>query len=71
MTRLVTYIERLVLNDYSVKQWVQYRIESDVTNYLIGIISIILLAQWYQTYQVLNDPLHAINRLEKNWAFIA
>ena len=47
MTRLVTYIERLVLNDYSVKQWVQYRIESDVTNYLIGIISIILLAQWY------------------------
>ncbi len=71
LLKLSTYLLRLITDSYSVQYWVFYRIESDVSNYLIGLISIILLAQWYQSYQVLADPLHAINRLEKNWAFVS
>ena len=69
--RLCTYIFRLVTNSYACEYWAFYRCEADIVNYLIGLISIVLLAQWFQSYTVLADPLHAINRLEKNWAFVA
>lgn len=48
--------------------WVWYRSMTDVTNFLLGIISIILLIQWQQTYSVLANPMHAIRTMENNWA---
>ena len=65
---LFTFIDRLVRNTYSEDQWVWYRIMEDFANYLIGIISIILLVQWYQTYSVLKNLNEAMERIEKSWA---
>jgi len=41
---------------------------TDLSNYLLSVVSIILLLQWQQTYSVLANPLRAIRTMEHNWA---
>ena len=41
--RLSTFLKRIVGDKYSKDQWVWYRITSDLANYLLQIISLVLL----------------------------
>jgi len=68
--RLITYMQRLITghNVNEDRKW--NRMTTDLCNYLIALVSIILFAQWHQTYSVLVNPLRAIRTLESNWAFI-
>ena len=50
LLRLMTYILRVVTDKYTTTQWVWYRITTDLANYLLGIVALVLLAQWHQTY---------------------
>ena len=68
LLRLCTYIIRLVTDKFSEDMWAWYRITTDISNYLLGVVAIVLLVQWQQTYQVLHNPLRAIQTMEKNWA---
>lgn len=47
-----------------------YRIVTDWTNFLLGVIALVLIVQWHQTYRVLNNPLNALQTFEKNWAHV-
>ena len=71
MLRLVTYLLRVIMDKYSHEQWVWYRISTDIVNYLLGTVAIVLLMQWHQTYTVLSNPLRALKTMEKNWAKVA
>ena len=66
--RLINFMHRLVKPAYVLDAWVWYRSITDLTNYLLGVISIVLLVQWQQTYSVLSNPLQAITTMENNWA---
>ena len=66
LDRLVTYLIRVIHNEYDDEIWVWYRISTDIVGYLIGIIAIVLLMQWHQTYKVLSNPLLALRTFEKN-----
>ena len=68
--RLITFLVRIFQDKYSEEQWVWYRVQTDLCSYLLSIVNIILLMQWYQTYQVLADPLEAAKTIEKNWTKI-
>ena len=41
--RMITYIWRVVENDWSVNTWVWYRVTTDWTNFLLGVISLVLI----------------------------
>ena len=69
--RLLTYILRVTTDKYSHEQWLWYRITTDFANYLLGIVALVLLAQWHQTYDVLSNPRRAVQTMEKNWAKVA
>ena len=43
LDRLVTYLIRVIVNEYDDEEWVWYRISTDIVGYLIGIIAIVLL----------------------------
>jgi len=58
--RLMTLIWRVEANTYSKDDWVWYRVTTDLASYMLNVIFIILLAQWYQTYRVLSNPTAAI-----------
>ena len=47
LLRLLTYLLRVLTNEYSQRQWVWYRITTDLANYLLGIVAIVLLVQWH------------------------
>ena len=59
--RLIDYSFRLLKPRFSVNYPYWERIEVDMPSYVFGIISIVLLFQWVQTYQVLQDPIRAMN----------
>mmetsp|Transcript_15865 Transcript_15865/g.19983 ORF Transcript_15865/g.19983 Transcript_15865/m.19983 type:complete len:110 (+) Transcript_15865:182-511(+) len=69
--RLLMFIWRLIANQWSSKVWAWYRISTDFTNYLLGVIALVLIVQWHQTYRVLNNPIDALQTFEKNWARVA
>eukprot|EP00353_Schmidingerella_taraikaensis_P001507 CAMPEP_0185599726 /NCGR_PEP_ID=MMETSP0434-20130131/82897_1 /TAXON_ID=626734 ORGANISM="Favella taraikaensis, Strain Fe Narragansett Bay" /NCGR_SAMPLE_ID=MMETSP0434 /ASSEMBLY_ACC=CAM_ASM_000379 /LENGTH=180 /DNA_ID=CAMNT_0028229227 /DNA_START=84 /DNA_END=626 /DNA_ORIENTATION=- len=69
--RLLMFIWRLIANQWSSEGWVWYRISTDFTNYLLGVIALVLIIQWHQTYRVLNNPIDALQTFEKNWARVA
>lgn len=66
--RICIFIWRILENKYSQEEWFWYRATTDLANYLLGIIAIILLAQWHQTFCVLSNPTRAIKTLYNNWA---
>jgi len=43
-------MHRLIVNKNVKDDWVWNRVATDLSNYLLGVVSIILFAQWYQTY---------------------
>jgi len=68
LVRLVMYLWRATTDKYSISGWVWYRLVTDSTNFLLGIVALVLFIQWHQTYQVLCNPLNALLTMEKNWA---
>jgi len=44
--RLITLMRRLVTTRYATDDRVWNRVVADLTNYLLGVVSIILLIQW-------------------------
>ena len=69
--RLANYIWRLIADKWCTDYWEWYRLMTDWTNYLLGVIALVLIVQWYQTYSALNNPLNALRTFEKNWAKVA
>ena len=67
----MTYMWRILANEWSLEQWAWYRLTTDWTNYLLGVIALVLIVQWHQTYRVLNNPVTALRTFEKNWARVA
>ena len=68
--RLCDYAFRLLVPRFSVNYPYWERIEVDMPGYVFGIISIVLLFQWVQTYQVLSDPVAAMNNtMSSNGSF--
>lgn len=68
--RLIGYSFRLLVPRFSVNYPYWQRIEVDMPGYVFGIISIVLLFQWVQTYQVLTDPVRAMdNTMASNSSF--
>ena len=45
------------------------RIFHDISTYLFGIVAVILLFQWGQTYKLLSNPQQALLIITNNWAF--
>ena len=70
--RLGDYAIRLGNPDFSKTYPFWSRIEVDTPSYVFGIISIVLLFQWVQTYQVLRDPIRAMNTTMQSYkSFVA
>ena len=66
--RMVTYMWRIIDDSWSIHNEIVYRIDTDWTNYLLGIVALVLVVQWHQTYSVLKNPQLAVETFEKNWA---
>ena len=45
--RLITYFRRVVKNEYSLDMWVWYRATTDLCNYLLSVVALVLLVQWH------------------------
>lgn len=45
--RLITFMHRLIQNKNVIDDWVWNRVVTDLTNYFLGVVSVILFAQWY------------------------
>ena len=70
--RLVDYTFRLANPRFSTQYPYWNRVEVDMPSYVFGIISIVLLFQWVQTYQVLKDPVRAMNTTMQSYSsFVA
>ena len=70
--RLVDYILRLANPRFSIEHPFWNRVEVDTPSYVFGIISIVLLFQWVQTYLVLKDPIRAMNTIMQSYkSFVA
>ena len=52
--RLITYFRRVIKNEYSLDMWVWYRATTDLCNYLLSVVALVLLVQWHQTYSALS-----------------
>ena len=64
--RLLGYAFRLFSKNFTIWE----RTEVDLPGYIFGIISIVLLFQWVQTYKVLSDPVRAMNNtMSSNTSF--
>ena len=64
--RLMGYAFRLLSKEVPIWE----RFEVDLPGYIFGIISIVLLFQWVQTYKVLSDPVRAMdNTMSSNTSF--
>ena len=45
--RLITYFRRVIVNEYSLDMWVWYRATTDLCNYLLSVVALVLLVQWH------------------------
>ena len=43
----MTYMWRILANEWSLEQWAWYRLTTDWTNYLLGVIALVLIVQWH------------------------
>ena len=69
-SRMVQLLIRLVNDEWQYDEYEFNRLCTDVSTYLFGLVCVILLFQWHQTYRVLANPLQALNYMQNKQSVV-
>ena len=64
ISKLALILIRLVNDDWQYDKYSFNRLFTDIGTYLFGLVCVILLFQWHQTYRVLANPRQALKYMQ-------